>query len=69
MTAKRMRSIVFATLLSAGPALVSSAPALANGGGEAEPTTSLSPLVLIPAGLAALAVGYVVYRIFRGRSS
>ncbi len=40
---------------------------LANGGDEAEQALSYSPLALVPAGLAVLAVGYVMFRVFRGR--
>ncbi len=65
----RMRSVVFACLLLGALMLVSSASALANGGDETEHATSYSPLALIPAGLAALVAGYIMYRIFRGRST
>ncbi len=61
------RGAVYSLLAAA--ALIPGVPgtALANGGGELAPSTSTSPLVLIPAGLAVVAVGYVLFRIFRGR--
>ncbi len=63
----RTRSVVCSLLAAA--ALIPGVPgiALANGGGELAPSTSTSPLALVPAGLAAVAVGYVLFRIFRGR--
>ncbi len=42
-------------------------PVLANGGGEAEQALSYSLLALIPAALAVAAVGYVMFRVLRGR--
>ncbi len=61
------RGVVHSLLVAA--ALIAGVPgiALANGGGELAPSTSTSPLALIPAGLAAVAVAYVLFRIFRGR--
>ncbi len=63
----RLRSIAFALLIALGLMLLASASALANGGDEAEQALSYSPLALVPAGLAVLAVGYVMFRILRGR--
>lgn len=62
-----LRRVVCGLLVAVVLMLVVSGNALANGGGEAEPATSVSPLALIPAGVAVVAVGYVVFRIFRGR--
>ncbi|MFQ5874984.1 MAG: hypothetical protein ACE5JL_14480 [Dehalococcoidia bacterium] len=63
----RLRSICLGGLLAAGLKLALLPVALANGGDEAEHTSSNSLLVVIPAVLAAVAVGYVMFRVFRGR--
>lgn len=62
----RLYRLVYGVLVGVAQIFVVWSNALANGGDEINSVTSTSPLVLVPVGLAVVAVGFVLFKIFRG---